>query len=814
MFGWARNLFGINDGSTATAKSLSPSRQMDIVARYDNAQTQPENVRQWLNTDYYSARAANNYQVRRQLRTRSRHEVANNPFLFGIVNGNSDDVINTGPTLQCLTSNVAFNKEVEAAWNEWAAEVEFTEKLRTTKLARTVDGEGFLIFKTVEDLENPVKLYPVDIEADQVTTPQPHNIQEMWVDGVDLHPITQRPRKYSVLKNHPGDMFWLNPLDFSWVNAQYIVHWYPKFRPGQVRGIPIFTSSLDLFNDMRGFRNSVMKNAQLVAQHTILLSQELGLADTTEDDNTEYEPFKRVAVNNGMQTVLPPGMKPNTLDPKQPATTYEMFQTVCIGEACRPLSYPLNLALGTSHRFNFSSAKLDHINYRHSINVERSDCERAVLNKSFKAWYTEAVLSGAVRAWNGLKLPPIAWYWPGFEPLDPVADANADLLRLNGGMDLWRHFWSRRGYDWKDVAKWQGEEKDLHEKFKLQFGDPVHRTEYEDTTAGDPDFEDRGNDKSKPKAARPSTIRAAFNESDHPRADNGEFTDGSGSSASSVDKSKPHYRGDKDDPHQVMVQPGEGKDGADKLIHRGDPRFGGEMSRHAAQSISEHLNEKLNDMDSLVSETLDDESLSDEQRYEKVSEAASSIEESAHEKIDKWAEVFEKHLDESAVGGDQKLFTNSKAELDKKVERTKKDISRNIDHALSEFANGEDYETISDTITDAINQAEESLNELAEAFTEHTETSHEILKDRTEQQQATADESATELNDDYADNSEEANERAADLNEWLAETGNDYRVHWEQDQEEWVYDHEEDAGDYPGKTKSAKASRKVVRHAP
>lgn len=464
---WTANPMSVAGGPIR--QGVSATLQNEIAARYDNSITTNENFRSWTNTDYFSARASNNFSVRRNLRTRSRHEVANNPFLFGIANGNADDLINTGPTLQLNTGKKDYDREVEEAWAEWCDEVEFVEKLRTCKLARTVDGEGFLIFKTVMDLENRVKLYPVDIEADQITTPSPANLMEYWVDGVDLHPITNRPQRYAVLKHHPGDLFWINPLDFQWIDASFVIHWFPKFRPGQVRGVPIFTPSLDLFNDMRAFRKSVMDNAKLVAQHTVTLESESTPGMDDDDSDEEYYAFKRVPINNGMQTLLPKGMSAKTLDPKQPATTYEMWQTTCIGEACRPLAYPVNLALGTSMRFNFSSAKLDHINYRHTLNVERSDCERTVLNKSFKAWYQEAVLCGRIRAHDGLKVPPHAWHWPGFEPLDPVVDAEADIVRLQSGTLMWREFWAKRGYAWEDVAKWQKEEQELHEKFKLKF---------------------------------------------------------------------------------------------------------------------------------------------------------------------------------------------------------------------------------------------------------------------------------------------------------------------------------------------------------
>jgi len=49
-----------------------------IRAKFDSAQTTPENRRHWANADGLAADAAANPEVRRTLRNRSRYEVANN----------------------------------------------------------------------------------------------------------------------------------------------------------------------------------------------------------------------------------------------------------------------------------------------------------------------------------------------------------------------------------------------------------------------------------------------------------------------------------------------------------------------------------------------------------------------------------------------------------------------------------------------------------------------------------------------------------------------------------------------------------------
>lgn len=519
-----------SDGAPTARRPAAPARadhRDRLRARYDNATTTPENQRHWAATDYFSAKAANSFQVRRILRMRSRYEVSNNPYLFGICNGNADDLIDTGPTLQVRTSDAGYNRAVEAAWKEWADEVGLVEKLRTNKLAKSVDGEGFTVLKTVEDLEQPVKLYPCDVEADQVTTPAPTSLTDFWVDGLTLHKVTGRPIAYHVLRNHPGDFFFpdFNPLAVDKILARHVIHWFGKFRPGQVRGIPVFTSSLDLFTELRAYRRAVLRAAEVAADLSAVAESDFPAGADGEDQDTGYEPFKSVPTQRGMIVTLPAGMKLNAFDPKQPTTNYGDYHERGVGEACRPLAYPLNLALGTSQRFNFSSAKLDHINYRNSLRVERADCEAVVLRKLFRAWYEEAVLCGAIPMSQGLTVPPHEWHWPGFASIDPAADSAADAAQLAAGTDTYRDFWARRGYDWRDVMAQQAAEKDELKKLGLQFGEPVAQTITDD---GD-----------KPaKAGRRMThwLRAEgkHDESKHPRAADGKFGSGGGHATGSV----------------------------------------------------------------------------------------------------------------------------------------------------------------------------------------------------------------------------------------------------------------------------------------
>lgn len=488
MLGWAKSMLfsgrsdavRIAEASRDRARAEAVTQTTKLLAKYDNAQTTDENSRNWWSTDYFSAKAANSFAVRRTLRIRSRYEVANNPFLFGVACSNANHLIGTGPTLKVLTKDDGYNREVEKLWSEWADEVGLVEKLKTQKLAKTVDGEGFLVLKTVADLDHPVKLYPVDVEADQVTTYDAVDMAQLWLDGLILHPVTGRPTAYHVLRHHPGDFYFpdLNPLRGDKVSAKFVLHLFRKFRPGQVRGIPEFTSSLDLFAELRAFRRAVLANAQIAAALTALLTQsERTGAYGPGEELPPLNAYEKVPINRGFMTTLPPGADVKAFDPKQPGTTYEMFQEKCLGEAIRPLTYPLVLALGTAQKFNFSSAKLDLTDYHGSLDVERAtDIDVVSLDPILKEWFFEALMARSVRAFDGVKPPPHEWHWPGHQQIDPKVDADADHARLAAGTKTYKDFWASRGYDWNEMFQQLAAERKVREKLGLVFGDPLKQT--------------------------------------------------------------------------------------------------------------------------------------------------------------------------------------------------------------------------------------------------------------------------------------------------------------------------------------------------
>ena len=203
MFGWLKDILGTNTRRRSFRAVHMPHR---IRGRYDAAATTDENRRHWANADLLSANTANSPEVRRVLRSRARYEVANNSYAKGIVETLANDCIGTGPRLQMLSEDAEANRVVEQEFMGWAEAVSLAEKLRTLRMARAQDGEGFLMLVANPKVDSPVKLDLRLVEADQVATPDLGRRTDFAsaVDGI-VFDAYGNPLEYHLLRNHPGD---------------------------------------------------------------------------------------------------------------------------------------------------------------------------------------------------------------------------------------------------------------------------------------------------------------------------------------------------------------------------------------------------------------------------------------------------------------------------------------------------------------------------------------------------------------------------------------------------------------------------------
>ncbi|QKK08467.1 MAG: phage portal protein [Planctomycetota bacterium] len=451
------------------AEAVRPRTVVPVVrAKFDSAQTTPDNRRHWANADGLAPNAAVNPEVRRILRNRARYEVANNSYAKGIVLTLANDCVGTGPRLQMLTGSADANRRIEDAFDAWSQAVDLAAKLRTMRMARAESGEAFAVLTSNPGVDSPVTLDLKLIEPDQVTSPRMRVPRPGEVDGV-VFDAAGNPVAYQVLKRHPGDsMFWRDndPLAFDLVPAASVIHFFRPDRPGQWRGIPDITPALPLFAQLRRYTLAVIAAAETAADFAAVLYTEAPAHGEAE----ALEPMDMVELEKRLATVLPSGWKLGQIHAEQPATTYAEFKKEILNEIARCLNMPFNVAAGNSSGYNYASGRLDHQTYFKSIRVEQHHLRVAVLDRILRAWLDEAVLV------EGLLPQPMreigadtthTWFWDGVEHVDPAKEASAQATRLANHTTTLAAEYARQGRDWEEELRQRAKETALMRELGL-----------------------------------------------------------------------------------------------------------------------------------------------------------------------------------------------------------------------------------------------------------------------------------------------------------------------------------------------------------
>ena len=442
----------------------SPSRSLPAVirARFDAAQTTADNARHWAMADALSADGAGSAEVRRRLRERARYEVANNSYAKGIVLTLANDCVGTGPRLQLLTEDSDTNNRVEAAFAQWARAVDLAGKLRTMRMAKSVDGETFAVLTANPMIDSPVMLDVQLVEADRIATPLGAvPLMDGGIDGVLLDAYGN-PQAYSILRQHPGDLAnWLTAVDL--IDADAVVHWFRADRPGQHRGIPEITPALPLFAQLRRYTLAVIAAAETAADFAAVL-----FTDSPANGEAQaLEPMDVVELEKRMATVLPDGWRLGQIEAQQPTTTYAEFKREILNEIARCLNLPYNIAACNSSGYNYASGRLDHQTYYKSIRVEQAHLAEAVLDRIFAVWIDEAMLTSDLSILRTVRGMPHQWFFDGTEHVDPAKEANAQATRLASSTTTLAYEYARQGKDWEVELRQRAKELTLMRELGL-----------------------------------------------------------------------------------------------------------------------------------------------------------------------------------------------------------------------------------------------------------------------------------------------------------------------------------------------------------
>ena len=486
-----------------------PPPQRPIRGRYDAAQTTQDNLNHWVMADPLSPDASMTPAVRRVLRNRARYESANNSYCRGIVLTLANDTVGTGPRIKVATRNPAADRRIEGAFQDWMDSIGVAQKLRTMVQARCVDGEAFAMMVTNPRLEG-VQLDVRLVEADQIATPTPYLARE--VDGIE-YDKAGNPTLYHLLKSHPGALFQLPNMEYDRVDAAMVMHVFRQDRPGQHRGIPELTPALPLFAMLRRYTLATLSAAETAADFAAVL-----FTNAPAQELPDVEPFVPLNIQPRSMMALPEGWQLGQMQAEQPTTTYGTFKAEILNEIARCLNMPFNIAACNSSSYNYSSGRLDHQTYFKSMRVDREAIRQNVLDRLFRAWVDEATLvSGLIPQGTG----PAAdwaweWVWDGNEHIDPQAEAQAQVTRLESNTTTLAMEYGKLGLDWEQALEQRAREVERMRELGLLTdtarpdgapAQPVAQVEDDEEEEGDEDAMEMSDGFTPPRAAQTAARR-------------------------------------------------------------------------------------------------------------------------------------------------------------------------------------------------------------------------------------------------------------------------------------------------------------------
>ncbi len=468
IFSRLKTWLGLGDKSQNSAPGRD-SRPGGMRNRIDAAATDDSNRRHWAQSDSYSADAAYDPGTRFRLRNRARYETVNNCYAKASVRSAGDDLIGTGPRLQVqIPGDDAGEgaRRVERSYGLWSDETQLAMNLRTAEKSRVRDGEAFAIFTTNLRQNHPVKLFLRWVEAEMCTTPFNLGNDPRMIDGVRFDE-NGLPTEYFFLTSHPGglQLTGMEPLDYYSVPAKNVLHWYCRDRFGQHRAIPELTPALPLYSQVRRYTLAALTAAEFAAMLAGVMKTTAAPDGSDAVKVDQWEMFEMV---RGALLTLPEGWEAQQFRSENPPTGYGEFKRELLNESGRSTNQPLNVVTGNSSGYNYSSGRLDHLPYQRGLRIQRNDLRLTVLDRIFRAWHAEAVLSGEILS----GLPPLAewswsWNWDGFDSIDQNKDAMADDARIKNGTSTYAEILSEYGQDWMQVFEQMAREKTYADKLGL-----------------------------------------------------------------------------------------------------------------------------------------------------------------------------------------------------------------------------------------------------------------------------------------------------------------------------------------------------------
>lgn len=405
----------------------------------------------------------------RNLRSRSRAAVRNDPYAANAIDRRVSNLIGTGITPQPRIADKELRRIFQETWEDWVDESDADQLTdfygQQALIARTVEqsGECFVRLRPrrMDDgLAVPFQLQclaPEFVPHDKFEVTSTGNIIRA---GIEFNGFGKRVA-YWCYRSHPSDMTAINAGYNMLVRipASQMLHIFEPVEPGQLRGVPRLAPvlkrlrSLDNFDDAVLFRQEVANLfagfiRKPSADGPPMLDPLTGAPIKVGGDG--FTPM--VALEPGTMQELLPGEEVEFSTPPDGGNNYPDFMRQQLMAAAAGAGLPYELMTGDMRGVNDRTIRVVLNEFRRRLEqLQFSVYVHQLCRPVRAAWMDMAVLSGALQlddyAARRREYLRTRWVPQGWSYIHPVQDVQSRTMEINAGLASRSEMCLRTGTD-------------------------------------------------------------------------------------------------------------------------------------------------------------------------------------------------------------------------------------------------------------------------------------------------------------------------------------------------------------------------------
>ncbi len=376
--------------------------------------------------------------------SRAAYLVNNAPVAESIVNTWAVNLVSDGPSTRSGHPSKAMARALEAGWSKFFAVADIEGGDLVSVLNRIVrgmvgDGECFVRFVTTQRGELRLQI----LVPDQIATDRDNGVN--IIGGIEFADSGERLA------------YWIRPYANRLINvmndpvrvpASEICHCYDPKMSGQVRGLswltPVATSILELDS----LQDALLAKAKVSALFCGFIQDLDGSTNPTpDDDHLSMEPGILRKLGAGQSITFPPTSDFTGTD----AFLKHMLRQIASGSGV-----PYELLSADLSDTNYSSAKLGLEAFKRRCRAIRASIlVSRFLQPVWERFVTLEILSGRINAVdferNAEAYFSATFLFPEWAALDPLKEAESDVLLLKSGIRSRAEIIAARGRDISDV---------------------------------------------------------------------------------------------------------------------------------------------------------------------------------------------------------------------------------------------------------------------------------------------------------------------------------------------------------------------------